>query len=217
MIWPGNKTLVLSRYRFDCGAENKDTLRGIHLSDLQGASFGENNIELLKRISDVRPHLIVFSGDLVDRRMRVDTDFEAVIDFMKRLREIAPTFFLYGNHELAFFILYPGILGSRRQGFGLLIPVLGRNDGRKADLCSCGSEIGNGEKYPNLWNDWYSAVLRGDPDRGEGNPALKHFRSGNLRTLSHYGAADTADLPDGGRGDQNRSDYQCGDGRGYCV
>lgn len=102
MIWPGNKTLVLSRYRFDCGAENKDTLRVIHLSDLQGASFGENNIELLKKISDVRPHLIVFSGDLVDRRMRADTDFEAVIDFMKRLREIAPTFFSYGNHELAF-------------------------------------------------------------------------------------------------------------------
>ena len=125
MIWPGNKTLVLSRYGFvkdDIGkyrnvqsasnvvkepAEqfreiNASILRIIHLSDLQGASFGENNIELLNRISDARPHLIVFSGDLVDRRMHVDKDFKAVIDFMKNLRGIAPTFFSYGNHELAF-------------------------------------------------------------------------------------------------------------------
>ena len=125
MIWPGNKTLVLSRYGFvkdDIGkyrnvqsasnvvkepAEqfreiNASILRIIHLSDLQGASFGENNIELLNRISDARPHLIVFSGDLVDRRMHVDKDFKAVIDFMKNLRVIAPTFFSYGNHELAF-------------------------------------------------------------------------------------------------------------------
>ena len=80
MIWPGNKTLVLSRYRFDCGAENKDTLRVIHLSDLQGTSFGENNIELLKRISDVRPHLIVFSGDLEEGMVNMLENFLNVHD-----------------------------------------------------------------------------------------------------------------------------------------
>lgn len=136
MIWPGNKTLVISRYSFvksstqefqdarDVLIESKnakeltkeavntgskesrkqdvDVLRVVHLSDLQGACFGNNNVELLSRVSDESPHLIVFTGDLVDRRMRVDKGFEEAIDFMKNLRVIAPTFFSYGNHELAF-------------------------------------------------------------------------------------------------------------------
>lgn len=82
--------------------QDVDMLRVVHLSDLQGACFGNNNVELLSRVSDANPHLIVFTGDLVDRRMRVDKGFEEAIDFMKNLRVIAPTFFSYGNHELAF-------------------------------------------------------------------------------------------------------------------
>lgn len=123
MIWPGNKTLVISRYSFVKGVTQEfqdvwDVLRVVHLSDLQGACFGNDNMELLGRVSDTKPHLIVFTGDLVDRRMQVNKgfelgasnsfeaeatkDFEAAIDFMKNLRTIAPTFFSYGNHELAF-------------------------------------------------------------------------------------------------------------------
>lgn len=123
MIWPGNKILVISRYSFVKGVTQEfqdvqDVLRVVHLSDLQGACFGNDNMELLGRVSDIKPHLIVFTGDLVDRRMQVNKgfelgasnsfeaeatkDFEAAIDFMKNLRMIAPTFFSYGNHELAF-------------------------------------------------------------------------------------------------------------------
>lgn len=123
MIWPGNKTLVISRYSFVKGVTQEfqdvwDVLRVVHLSDLQGACFGNDNMELLGRVSDASPHLIVFTGDLVDRRMQVNKGFElgasnsfeaeatkdceAAIDFMKNLRMIAPTFFSYGNHELAF-------------------------------------------------------------------------------------------------------------------
>lgn len=123
MIWPGNKILVISRYSFVKGVTQEfqdvwDVLRVVHLSDLQGACFGNDNMELLGRVSDASPHLIVFTGDLVDRRMQVNKgfelgasnsfeaeatkDFEAAINFMKNLRMIAPTFFSYGNHELAF-------------------------------------------------------------------------------------------------------------------
>ena len=123
MIWPGNKTLVISRYSFVKGVTQEfqdvwDVLRVVHLSDLQGACFGNDNMELLGRVSDASPHLIVFTGDLVDRRMQVNKgfelvasksfeaeatkEFEAPINFMKNLRMIAPTFFSYGNHELAF-------------------------------------------------------------------------------------------------------------------
>ena len=102
--WPGNKILEFSNYRFlkEGLEKEKDLLRILHLSDLQGASFGENNVELLSKVSDAKPHLIVFTGDLVDRRMHVDKDFGPTIEFMSNIKKIAPTFFSYGNHELAF-------------------------------------------------------------------------------------------------------------------
>ena len=102
--WPGNKILEFSNYRFlkEGLEKEEDLLRILHLSDLQGASFGENNVELLSKVSDAKPHLIVFTGDLVDRRMHVDKDFGTTIEFMSNLKKIAPTFFSYGNHELAF-------------------------------------------------------------------------------------------------------------------
>lgn len=103
--WPGNKTLVFSRYSFGReGVHGKcaDVLRILHLSDLQGASFEESNSDLIRKVSDAKPHLIVFTGDLVDRRMQVDKDFGSNIEFMSNLKKIAPTFFSYGNHELAF-------------------------------------------------------------------------------------------------------------------
>lgn len=177
MIWPGNKTLVTSRYSLVKGStrefqdvrdvliESKNAkeltkeavntgskesrkqdvgvLRVVHLSDLQGACFGNNNVELLSRVSDANPHLIVFTGDLVDRRMRVDKafeagttkdfqlgatmgvgatkDFEATIDFMKNLRAIAPTFFSYGNHELAFSSSTVDALREKLEDAGVVV------------------------------------------------------------------------------------------------
>lgn len=121
MIWPGNKKLVISKYCFVKDAEHQDMLRVIHLSDLQGASFGENNIELLRMVSDARPHLIVFTGDLVDRRMHFDKDFEAMIEVMRMLREIAPTFFSYGNHELAFSEFTVNILRKKLEDVGVIV------------------------------------------------------------------------------------------------
>lgn len=142
MIWPGNKTLVISRYSFVKGVTQEfqdvwDVLRVVHLSDLQGACFGNDNMELLGRVSDASPHLIVFTGDLVDRRMQVNKgfelgasnsfeaeatkDFEAAIDFMKNLRMIAPTFFSYGNHELAFSQDIVRVLREKLENTGVVV------------------------------------------------------------------------------------------------
>lgn len=131
-IWPGNKTLVFSSYSVPLGdlsrkGNSQDStgsvsigncsngsvgsgclgrrslgIRIVHLSDIQGATFGRNNRELLKRVAECNPHFVVVTGDLVDRRMSGIADFESSIELMGELQNIAPTFFTYGNHERAF-------------------------------------------------------------------------------------------------------------------
>lgn len=121
--WPGNKILEFSNYRFlkEGLEKEEDLLRILHLSDLQGASFGENNVELLSKVSDAKPHLIVFTGDLVDRRMHVDKDFGPSIEFMSNLMKIAPTFFTYGNHELAFSSSTVDALRGKLENAGVVV------------------------------------------------------------------------------------------------
>lgn len=121
--WPGNKILEFSNYRFlkEGLEKERDLLRILHLSDLQGASFGENNVELLRKVSEAKPHLIVFTGDLVDRRMHVDKDFGPTIEFMSNLKKIAPTFFSYGNHELAFSSSTVDDLGEKLENAGVVV------------------------------------------------------------------------------------------------
>lgn len=67
-----------------------------HVSDLHNTSFGENNKKLLDRLKKMNPDLIAVTGDIVDSR-RTDTDVAA--SFMKKALEIAPVYYVTGNHE----------------------------------------------------------------------------------------------------------------------
>lgn len=70
----------------------EDRLRIIQISDLHEAKY-EN---LVKRVQTLAPDLIVFTGDLVS----YDTvDETAVVELCGQLAEIAPAFYVYGNHE----------------------------------------------------------------------------------------------------------------------
>ena len=66
------------------------------VSDLHNAEFGENNEKLLSALAQVQADLIVLTGDLVDSRR---TDTGVALDFAERAVEIAPTYYVTGNHE----------------------------------------------------------------------------------------------------------------------
>ena len=74
-----------------------DGLRIVHLSDLHGKQFGMGNEELLQYVADLKPDLIAVTGDLIDRAEQLDT----VPVLAKGLAEIAPTYYVTGNHEWA--------------------------------------------------------------------------------------------------------------------
>lgn len=68
----------------------------IHISDLHNKAFGNNQKRLLKKIRSSSPDIIVITGDLIDRRKY---DLDTAMVFIKGAREIAPVYYVSGNHE----------------------------------------------------------------------------------------------------------------------
>ena len=66
------------------------------ISDLHNAEFGEKNSKLLELLPEVDPDIIVLTGDLIDSR---HTDIEIALDFAGKAVEIAPVYYVTGNHE----------------------------------------------------------------------------------------------------------------------
>lgn len=66
------------------------------ISDLHNAEMGEDNEKLLSLLRESRPNIIVFTGDLIDSRR---TDLQVALDFARSAVQIAPCYFVTGNHE----------------------------------------------------------------------------------------------------------------------
>lgn len=68
----------------------------VHISDLHNKKFGKNQNRILKKIKAASPDIIVVTGDLIDRR-RYDLDTAMI--FINGAIEIAPVYYVSGNHE----------------------------------------------------------------------------------------------------------------------
>lgn len=77
--------------------EEFDGLRIVHLSDLHGHEYGEDSTRLLTMVAEQEPELIVITGDLLDQ----ESQMAMVGPLARGLAEIAPTFYVTGNHEWA--------------------------------------------------------------------------------------------------------------------
>ncbi len=94
------KSIKITTYSYSDNrlSQDLDGLRIVHLSDLQSEYFGKAQRRLLKKTAAASPDCIVFTGDLVDRN---HTDYAAGLTLMKGLLQIAPVYYVNGNHELA--------------------------------------------------------------------------------------------------------------------
>lgn len=72
-----------------------DGLRIAEIADLHGREFGRNNERLLAALRRAEPDLICIDGDLFDER----SDLRVLAPLFAELVEIAPTFYVTGNHE----------------------------------------------------------------------------------------------------------------------
>lgn len=73
-----------------------DNMRIIQISDLHNAVYGENNSEMVERIRKLSPDLIALTGDIIEEK---SGDAANTLALCEQLVEIAPVYFIYGNHE----------------------------------------------------------------------------------------------------------------------
>lgn len=75
-----------------------DGYKILQVSDLQNKVFGREQEPLLKKINESSPDIIVITGDLLDRH-KGRTDVDSAMDFVHEITNIAPVYFVSGNHE----------------------------------------------------------------------------------------------------------------------
>lgn len=75
--------------------ENFDGMTIAHLSDIHTWSWGDGNKDLLEMLEKANPNIIAITGDLLHLGEGAAWD----LDLCEKLAEIAPTYFVTGNHE----------------------------------------------------------------------------------------------------------------------
>ena len=100
VIWTawGNTALELNAYTISSEIlpEAFDGYRIAHMSDLHNSELGNDNEKLLDMLREAKPDIIAITGDLIDSR---HTDIDIALQFTKAAMEIAPCYYVTGNHE----------------------------------------------------------------------------------------------------------------------
>ena len=73
-----------------------DGFRIVQVSDLHNAEIGEGNEKLLTTLQEAQPNIIVLTGDLIDSRK---TKVDVALEFAEQAMQIAPCYYVTGNHE----------------------------------------------------------------------------------------------------------------------
>lgn len=95
-VW-GNVTLSVDTFYFETDELNIETGYKIaQVSDYHNTNNSFLNDAIFSSLYTEKPDAIVLTGDLLDSRK---TDIEIAIDFVSRLVEIAPVYYVTGNHE----------------------------------------------------------------------------------------------------------------------
>ena len=95
-VW-GNLTLSVEKINIETEKLNiENGYKIAHISDYHNTHSNFLNEAVLSSLKEEKPDIIVLTGDLVDCRK---TDIEKGIDFVSKIIEIAPVYYVTGNHE----------------------------------------------------------------------------------------------------------------------
>ena len=68
----------------------------VHISDLHNKEFGKNQKNIINKIKEINPGIIVITGDIIDS---YDTQVKFSADFINGISKVAPVYYVTGNHE----------------------------------------------------------------------------------------------------------------------
>jgi len=94
-----NKTIVTTKIEVvsEKIPESFSGYKIVHISDLHNTEFGFRNRRLIRKIREADPDIIVMTGDMVDMYR---PHISVAVSLGEELSEIAPTYFVTGNHDV---------------------------------------------------------------------------------------------------------------------
>lgn len=96
-IWGNTSiTTTLIQVRDNRLPQNFDGFRIVQVSDLHNTVFGKNNARFIQALRAFHPSIIVLTGDTIDSNR---TDVQTAVNFVCDALDIAPVYFVTGNHE----------------------------------------------------------------------------------------------------------------------
>lgn len=97
-IWLSYNWLTVSNFTVT-SSKISEPFRIVLISDLHDRQFGRNNEKLAEKIQDQSPNLIIVDGDIING----DSENEdTAVEVVRVLKEIAPVYYSYGNHEYSY-------------------------------------------------------------------------------------------------------------------
>ncbi len=105
MIWENNSPMLTeTTIVSDRLPDAFSGYRIAHISDMHNAQYGTDNAKLLDMLHQAQPDMIAITGDFVDSRR---TDFDVSLHFAQQAVQIAPVYYVIGNHEARLTDEYP--------------------------------------------------------------------------------------------------------------
>jgi uncharacterized protein len=97
VVWQNN-SITISNFNYSSyDVPSKfNNFKIVHISDLHNKMFGKEQSEILEEIENLSPDIIIVTGDLIDRRRY---NLDKAMDFINGAIEIAPIYYVSGNHE----------------------------------------------------------------------------------------------------------------------
>ena len=81
-----------------------DGFKIVQITDFHNVKIGKNNGKVISLVKKAQPDIIVITGDLIDSRI---TKLNVSVSLVERLVQIAPCYYVTGNHESREDSVYP--------------------------------------------------------------------------------------------------------------
>lgn len=117
--------------------DRSQSFRIIVLADLHNQEFGEDNAELIRKVEAMEPDLILAAGDMIDQD---SADTSAALSLCLKLKEIAPLYYGFGNHEGTLVYAKKIPFDQELSGNGIRVLI---NDGETIEIHGIPVDVGS--------------------------------------------------------------------------
>lgn len=98
LIYISTNVIKVKKYKYNNPKLPKEFggLKIVHISDVHSKIFGKDNCNVINKVLEENPDVVIMSGDIIDKR---EENLEKFISMYKKIYEKYPTYYSIGNHE----------------------------------------------------------------------------------------------------------------------